>query len=517
MWFLGLIIGGFIGAIGGGAGAVMGAVAGAGVGWAWAQNSKGGGDERLARLEASIRYLQERVAALERAPRAEAKPEIAPVTEKHEPSPAEAADTASQTPSPVTPQTSPQRAPIEPRPPTQPPRSDSDGPTFTRQPELPRTAAPSTPPEPSVLWNFFFGGNTLVRFGVIVLFFGVAFLLKYASEQIEISIEARLIGVALGALVMLGIGWRLRESRPGYGLIMQGGGIGVLYITVFAAFRLYQLLPAGLVFALLAAMAVFSAMLAVLQDSRSLAAMGVSGGFLAPILASTGSGSHVALFSFYALLNLGILLIAWFKAWRSLNLLGFAFTFFIGLIWGDRFYRSEFFASTEPFLILFFLFYVAIAVLFALRQEASIKDPVDGTLVFGVPLVAFGLQTVLVQEMEYGAAYSALALSFFYLVLAKILFARITNNVRLLVESFLALGVVFGTLAVPLAFDGRWTARPGHWKAPRSFGSACARIKFWRAASAFFCSLPPARRFFSAHRNRSARCRYSIAFISVAS
>jgi len=43
-----------------------------------------------------------------------------------------------------------------------------------------------------VLWNFFFGGNTLVRFGVIVLFFGVAFLLKYASEQIEISIEARL-------------------------------------------------------------------------------------------------------------------------------------------------------------------------------------------------------------------------------------------------------------------------------------------------------------------------------------
>jgi len=104
-----------------------------------------------------------------------------------------------------------------------------------------------------------------VRFGVIVLFFGVAFLLKYASEQIEISIEARLIGVALGALVMLGIGWRLRQSRPGYGLIMQGGGIGVLYLTIFAAFRLYQLLPAGLVFALLAAMAVFSAMLAVLQ------------------------------------------------------------------------------------------------------------------------------------------------------------------------------------------------------------------------------------------------------------
>jgi len=456
MWFIGLIVGGFIGAIGGGAGAVIGAMAGAGVGWALAQNLKGARDERLARLEASIRHLQERVAALERAPRAEAQAEIAPVTEKHEPAPAEPADTVSQTlPSietPVAPDSPPHRAPIE------PPRADSGEPTFTPQPALPRTAVPRTSPEPSALWNFFFGGNALVRFGVIVLFFGVAFLLKYASEHIEIPIEARLIGVALGAIVMLAIGWHLRLKRPGYALIVQGGGVGVLYLTVFAAFRLYQLLPGGLVFTLLTAMAVFSAMLAVLQDSRSLAAIGVTGGFLAPLLASTGGGSHVALFSFYALLNLGILIVAWFKAWRSLNLLGFAFTFIIGLVWGDRFYRPEFFASTEPFLILFFLFYVAIAVLFTLRRAASIKDPVDGTLVFGVPLVAFGLQAALVRDIEYAMAFSALALSGFYLLLAKLLFVRVSENMRLLVESFLALGIVFGTLAIPLALDGRWTA-----------------------------------------------------------
>lgn len=316
----------------------------------------------------------------------------------------------------------------------------------------------SGPAAPSALWNFFFGGNTLVRFGVIVLFFGVAFLLKYASEHIEVPIEARLIGVVLGAVVMLAVGWRLRLRRPGYALIVQGGGIGILYLTVFAAFRLYQLLPGGFVFVLLAAMAVFSAMLAVLQDSRSLAALGVSGGFLAPLLASTGGGSHVGLFSFYALLNLGILFVAWFKPWRSLNVLGFVFTFVIGALWGNRYYRPAYFASTEPFLILFFLFYVAIAVLFALRQDASVKDPVDGTLVFGVPVVAFGLQTALVRDIDYATAFSALALSGFYLTLAKFLFSRAGADIRLLVESFLALGVVFGTLAIPLALDGRWTA-----------------------------------------------------------
>ena len=256
-------------------------------------------------------------------------------------------------------------------------------------------------------------------------------------------------GALIGAMVGAGVGGVLSQKLRGAG----NERLEKLESTIHL-----MLLPGGLVFVLLAAMAVFSAMLAVLQDSRSLAAMAVSGGFLAPLLASTGAGSHISLFSFYALLNLGILFIAWFKPWRSLNLLGFLFTFIIGVLWGDRYYRPEYFASTEPFLILFFLFYVAIAVLFALRQDASVKDPVDGTLVFGVPLVGFGLQSALVRDIEYATAFSALALSGFYLLLAKYLFSRVSANVRLLVESFLALGVVFGTLAIPLALDGRWTA-----------------------------------------------------------
>ncbi|MBL3921596.1 DUF2339 domain-containing protein, partial [Bacteroides thetaiotaomicron] len=86
--------------------------------------------------------------------------------------------------------------------------------------------------------------------------------------------------------------------------------------------------------------------------------MGSAGGFLAPVLLSTGQGNHVALFSYYALLNAGIFAIAWFKAWRPLNLLGFVFTFTIGSAWGVTAYRPALFASTEPFLILFFLMYV---------------------------------------------------------------------------------------------------------------------------------------------------------------
>jgi uncharacterized membrane protein len=324
---------------------------------------------------------------------------------------------------------------------------------------------PEPEPQPALFarttpgfWERLFTQNLVVKVGVVILFFGVAFLLKYAYERIHVPIELRLSGIAAGAVVLLLIGWRLRDSRPGYALVLQGGGVGMLYLVIFAAFRMFNLLPAGLAFALLVAVAVSSAALAVMQNSLTLAAMGVSGGFLAPVLASTGHGSHVMLFSYYAVLNAGIVAIAWLKAWRVLNILGFAFTFVIGLLWGANAYRPEYFSTTEPFLLLFFAMYVAIPLLFARRRTIELKDYVDGTLVFGVPIVAFGLQTALVRNMEFGAAYSAFGLAVFYVLLALILFRRTGTGMRLLVECFIALSLAFGTLAIPLAFDGRMTS-----------------------------------------------------------
>src|SRR6185437_570631 len=131
---------------------------------------------------------------------------------------------------------------------------------------------------------------------------------------------------------------------------LQGGGVGILYLTTFAVLRLYPVLSPAAALAILVVLAVFSAALAVLQDSQAFALLGVTGGFLAPILASTGEGSHVVLFSYYAVLNASILAIAWYKAWQPLNLAVFVFTFLIATAWGVLHYQSELFASTQPFL-----------------------------------------------------------------------------------------------------------------------------------------------------------------------
>jgi len=306
--------------------------------------------------------------------------------------------------------------------------------------------------------DFFTGGNAVVRVGVIVLFFGVAFLLRYMAEHTHLPIEVRLSGITLAGIALLIFGWRLRTTRAGYALAIQGGGVGILYLTVFAALRLYAVLPAAIAFPILALIALLSAVLAVLQNSMAFALLAVCGGFLAPILASTGQGSHVVLFSYYAVLNAGILAVAWFKAWRPLNVAGFVFTFAIGAAWGVFKYRPEDFPTTEPFLILFFLFYLGISILFTLRQPARLTGYIDGTLIFGTPIVVFGLQSGMLHERLMSLAYSALAMSALYLLIAWILKYRRDDSQKLMREAFMALGIVFLTLAVPLALDARWNA-----------------------------------------------------------
>ena len=440
MWLVGALLGALLGwQVARGSGLMLGALLGGFLVWLLDSGRK----KRLSEIEHRL-FLLER--AIEQMPAPTPEPVRAPPMQPvAQPQPASQPQPAPQ------PQAAPQAQPARVEPP----------PAARRPlPPLPQRA-PSAPKAPLHLppWvDRLLQANAVAKVGILVLFFGLAFLVKYAYERIQVPIELRLSGVALGAIALLAIGWRLREKRAGYALALQGGGIAILYLVIFGAFRLWGLLPATLAFGLLFGIAVASAVLAVAQNSLALAAIGVTGGFLAPVLASTGQGSHVMLFSYYAVLNVGIVAVAWLKAWRVLNVLGFAFTFVIGLAWGAKFYRPEHFSTTEPFLILFFLMYIAIPLLFARRRAVELKDYVDGTLVFGVPLVAFGLQAALVKEIEYGAAYSAFVLAVFYLTLATGLFRRTAAGLRLLVESYIALSLAFGTLAIPLAFDGRPTS-----------------------------------------------------------
>lgn len=340
-------------------------------------------------------------------------------------------------------------------------RAPSDAPPF--QPSVAGPKTPAQPPQSSAtgthnaLWAWFTGGNAMTRIGVVVLFFGVAFLLRYFAEHFTIPIEARLAGVALAGALLIGIGWRAARTRPAYGASLQGAGTGVLYLTTFAAFHRFGVLGALPAFALLGAIAALTVWLALLADAQALAGLALGGAFLAPML----SGVHrdpLTLFGYFAVVNAVVLAMAWARTWRAVNLLGFAFTFVLALVWGNTYYQPEHLRTVEPFLVLFFLEFVVVAILQARRIGPQPAQPLDGLLIFGVPLVGFALQAALVRDTRYGAAWSALAMAGVYGVLMLSLRRSGHAGWSLLARLFGALAVIFATLAIPFAFDPRWTA-----------------------------------------------------------
>lgn len=438
------ILGFFMSRYGSGAGALMGAVLGALAGH-------------------TLRGVVRREIELQRA---KGEPEPLPAV-------ARARSTAAKAPAPVAEEYAPdshwERGP---GPATVPTEVASRAQVVDQHLEYPRPSVTSaTPPGADFAarvvagaWGWLFGGNTIVRMGVLVLFVGLAFLAKFVIDQALLPPEFRLIGIGLAGIGLFVFGFRLRAraaDKLAYALTLQGAGVAVLYLTVFAAFRLYQFLPAGAAFALLALICAFSTTIALLQNSVVMAFIGFAGAFAAPVLASTGQGSHVALFSYYLLLNLAIAAVAWLRAWRALNLLGFFATFGVATLWGVLEYQPDQLASTEPFLVAFFLIYVVASLLYATRHSLAPKQAVDATLIFGTPLVGFGLQAGLVHHIEYATAFSSLTMGAFYLGLSWWALQRRheSNDVgHWLAECFVALGLGFVTLAVPLALDARWTS-----------------------------------------------------------
>lgn len=365
-------------------------------------------------------------------------------------------------------------------------------PRHVRKPEFVRETKPAFKPAgPNALElalaaakNWLLGGNTIVRVGLVILFIGLSFLARYAAVAGLFPVEFRLAAIAAAGIALLTVGFKKRAAKPGFALALQGAGVAVMYLTVFASFRLYGLVPPLAAFGLMMVVCALSCALALLQNSRALAVAAFAGGFAVPILLSTGQGSHVSLFSYYSVLNLAILFIAYKRSWRILNMVGFIATFGVATAWGALKYAPENYATAQPFLIGFVLIYVLTAILYARNTPTKLGNAVDSTLVFGTPLIGFGLQAGLVHHLELGTAFSALGFGALYLLLATVLTRRAHDNYRLLIECFIAIGVGFATLAVPLALDARWTSavwalegagafwvgmRQARWM-PRAFG-----------------------------------------------
>ncbi|MBH1997671.1 MAG: DUF2339 domain-containing protein [Sphingomonadaceae bacterium] len=305
--------------------------------------------------------------------------------------------------------------------------------------------------------TWLFGGNTIVRVGLIILFVGLSFLASYAASAGLFPIELRLALVAAIGIALLAVGFRTRAARPDFGLALQGGGIAIVYLTLFAAAKLYEFFPITAAFILMIAVCALGCALALLQRSQALAATAFAGGFAVPLLLSSGGGNIVVVFIYYTILNLAILFIAHRQSWRVLNLIGFFATFGVATIWGVTAYRTTDFVPAQITLIASVLIYVATAVLYARATPGRLGNIADTTLLFGPALAGFGLQVGLVHDRPFGSAFAALGFAALYLGVAAWTMRYRRESFRVMNETMLAIGIGFVTLAIPLALGARWT------------------------------------------------------------
>ena len=245
-------------------------------------------------------------------------------------------------------------------------------------PVTPPAAALSKPSAPSKSrtrgeWEALIGGKLLNRIGALALILGVGFFLQYAFANDWITEPVRvMVGVAVGLTLLAGAA---RSALRGFQIFAQGlvgAGIAILYLSVYASFNYYHLVTQPWAFVFMSAITVITFTQAFRYDSIVVALLGLLGGFLTPFLLSTGEVNPVGLFTYLALLDAGLLVVAWRRdAWMSIEPLSMAGTYLIYALWFGQDYDRAYFVPGLLFLALFWLMFHAVHVQRIVRNAAS--------------------------------------------------------------------------------------------------------------------------------------------------
>ncbi len=339
-----------------------------------------------------------------------------------------------------------------------------EAPTPMEKAPPPRKLKPARVKE--IEWEQIFGGSWLARIGVVALVIGIGFFLKFAFDNNWIGPTGRVALGILAGLAMLGGGYRWRIKYPVLAQVLSGGGIAVLYLSIFAAFANYNLIHFYVAFAFLLLVSVAAAALAVFYDSVSLAIIGIFGAFTAPFIlgafetgaAATREASQgVQLLAYIIVVDIGVLVLSTFRNWRWFTLLALLCTLVVFGVWHDEFGGRVSLLIIEICLTLIFLTFVGATTMFHILWRRTPEAFDCALMVINAAAYAGISLGLLWDDFRVWMGGFMLLLAIFYGGFAYIVLQRGVSNVRL---SFFALGIalVFLTVAIPVQLgDSAWT------------------------------------------------------------
>lgn len=309
------------------------------------------------------------------------------------------------------------------------------------------------------------GSQWFNRIGILAVLIGMAWFLKFAIDNHWIGPAGRvLIGIIAGAGL---VAWSERfrsHGFPAFSWSLKAMGSGILYLSLWAAFSLYHLIPSSAAFAAMVAVTAFNGFMSWAQNSELLAFYAIVGGYATPLLLSTGHNREVTLFTYLLLLSLAAVVLVALRPWSRLLIGGFLGTVFFFTGWSLRSYSSAEFVATVFFLAVFFLLF-AFAPHFVRLSQHNSNDTLatrDAFAVLILPFVnaalGFGGFYLLSDSVKASAAAPWIALAFaaFYLLLLRVPFLGGRASSAMVKPLDLVIAVIFIILAIPLQTHGRW-------------------------------------------------------------
>jgi len=333
----------------------------------------------------------------------------------------------------------------------------------TAQPPAPPVVPPAQPPaalaprpakSPGAAKSMesLIGAHWLNRVGIAALLVGAAFFLKYAFENEWIGPAARVaIGVAVGVGLLVGSDIFHRRGDRLFAHSLEVVAVGVLYLSIWAASQTYALVSNGAAFGAMTVVSIALVVLAIRHQSEFLAGLALTGGFLTPVLLSTGQNREVELFSYVAMLDVAALVLVALRPWTRALAVAFFGTLFLYIGWYASFYSSAQMARTIGFASLFLLLFAVVPLLRRWSDGAVAKTALL-LLPFANAFVYFVQISWIVQDKMRLAKY-AIALAVFFLIIALAL--RLRDDEELF-AAHLALALGFVTIAIPLQLQAVW-------------------------------------------------------------
>jgi uncharacterized membrane protein len=366
-------------------------------------------------------------------------------------------------------------APVSTPPPSTPP---APAPTALGSPgPLPQTAKPrevaAHPPQPSLIaapplyasqskstssldWETIIGGRWLNRIGIVALIGATTFFLKYAFDNDWIGPRGRVaIGVVLGAAMLPWSQWLLSRGYSYFSEGIAGLGAAVMYLALWAGCQYYPLYTRDAGFYAMILVTAGMAAVALGRNSQRLALLSLVGGFLTPLLVSSGRDEQVVLFSYLLMLGLALLVIELRRNWRAPTPVSFLFSVIYFWGWYEKFYQPAKLERTLIFATLFLLLYAVLPVLRAVSSSGA--NEFDFLLVLANSFAYFAaLYVMLWPKDRWPLTLLALALSAGHVTVARVIPPPKSGESPLMRFLYAGVALTFATLAIPLRLDGKW-------------------------------------------------------------